>query len=255
MHLGCLVIARNYEVLDLAMSMEQTTAGSKDVHRSSVSTTGLGSGKSTKCDLTLTPGLYRNIAPTDPRVMCRSPSNRVIVAVHYILRWTARSRTHSGISTAKQVTWQKFVNPKRQNRNKHSSTRWLRIKPRMRYPLRTPFFLFYRLSPFWVHSSRLHWWPWHSNGNKHRVFFQCDFPLFRSVFGERKLNTYLTKLRTYTKTARGQTAKNSTGQLVAKSTAECYLETGETKRAAWQELFTPHLCKRWSGISRILTKG
>jgi len=86
MHLGCLVIARNYEVLDLAMSMEQTTAGSKDVHRSSVSTTGLGSGKSTKCDLTLTPGLYRNIAPTDPRVRCRSPSNRVIVAVHYILR-------------------------------------------------------------------------------------------------------------------------------------------------------------------------
>lgn len=55
--------------------------------------------------------------------------------------WTARSRTHSDISTAKQVTSQNFVNPKRQNRNKHSSTRWLRIKPRMRYPLRTPFFL------------------------------------------------------------------------------------------------------------------
>lgn len=42
MHLGCLVIARSYEVLDLAMSMEQATAGSKDIHRISVSTTGLG---------------------------------------------------------------------------------------------------------------------------------------------------------------------------------------------------------------------
>lgn len=112
----------------------------------------------------------------------------------------------------------------------------------MRYPLRTHFFLFYRLLPFWEHNSRLHWCPWHSNGNKHRVFFQCDFPLFRSVFGERKLKTYLAKLRTYTKTARGQTAENSTGQLVAKSTAECYLETVETKSAAWQDLFTPHLC-------------
>lgn len=120
MHLSCLVIARNYTrpLISLCPWKKPLPALRKSIGVASP-LLAWGSGQSTKCDRTLTPYLKRNVAPTDSRVSCRTLTNRVIV-VFDIFRLTTRSRTHSVISKAKQVTSQKFINPCRVTKQKET---------------------------------------------------------------------------------------------------------------------------------------